>query len=46
VTRNWTTKVEYLYADLGDKGAYTTPAGPYSVDLKSHILRMGLNYKF
>jgi outer membrane immunogenic protein len=46
VARNWTTKVEYLYADLGDKTAYTTPAGSFNVDLKSHIVRMGLNYKF
>ena len=46
VARNWTTKVEYLYADLGDKTAYTAPTGAFNVDLKSHIVRMGLNYKF
>jgi outer membrane immunogenic protein len=46
VSHNWTAKLEYLYADLGDKNTYTTPAGTYNVDHKSHIVRIGLNYKF
>jgi outer membrane immunogenic protein len=46
VAQNWTAKLEYLYADLGDKAAYTTAAGTFNVDYKSHIVRMGMNYKF
>ena len=46
VAQNWTAKLEYLYADLGDKNTYTVPAGTFNVDYKSHIVRMGLNYKF
>jgi outer membrane immunogenic protein len=46
VARNWTAKLEYLYADLGDKSTYTTPAGTFNVDYTSHIVRVGLNYKF
>ena len=46
VARNWTAKLEYLYADLGEKTAYTAPTGTFNVDYKSHIVRVGLNYKF
>ncbi|MEX0590798.1 MAG: outer membrane protein [Xanthobacteraceae bacterium] len=46
VAQNWTAKLEYLYADLGDKNTYTVPAGTFNVDHKSHIVRVGLNYKF
>jgi len=42
---NWTAKLEYLYVDLGDKNAYTA-TGPVQVALTSHIVRLGLNYKF
>jgi len=42
---NWTAKLEYLYVDLGDKKAYTA-TGPVQVALTSHIVRLGLNYKF
>jgi outer membrane immunogenic protein len=52
---NWTAKVEYLYMDLGTlTNAYPvfTPAGAVfsnvvsTSDLKDHIFRVGLNYKF
>ncbi|HEY7457588.1 MAG TPA: outer membrane protein [Xanthobacteraceae bacterium] len=46
VAQNWTAKIEYLYADLGDKTTYTSPSGTFNVDYKSHIVRVGLNYKF
>lgn len=42
---NWTAKLEYLYVDLGDKNTYTA-TGPVQVALTSHIVRLGLNYKF
>jgi outer membrane immunogenic protein len=44
----WTAKVEYLYVDLGNTncglscGAFT----PDNVDLKTNIVRGGINYKF
>lgn len=42
---NWTTKIEYLYVDLGsfDPG-FVAPVG--NVDFKEHVVRVGLNYKF
>jgi len=43
---NWTAKLEYLYVDLGDKNTYTAATGPVQVALTSHIVRLGLNYKF
>jgi outer membrane immunogenic protein len=46
LAQNWTAKLEYLYADLGDKNTYSVGATPFTVDYKSHIVRMGLNYKF
>jgi outer membrane immunogenic protein len=45
LTPNWTAKLEYLYVDLGDKNTYTA-GGPVEVALTSHIVRLGLNYKF
>jgi outer membrane immunogenic protein len=45
ITPNWTTKLEYLYADLGDKAAYNAPS-PIKVDYTTHIVRVGLNYKY
>lgn len=54
-TKNWTAKVEYLYADFG-KQSVTTPviggAGASNgliaqdVDLKTNTVRGGLNYHF
>ena len=46
VAQDWTAKVEYLYADLGDKNMYVAPGGPFKVDFASHIVRVGMNYKF
>jgi len=43
VMANWTTKVEYLYADLGTVSG-GTPGN--DVTFKSHLVRAGLNYRF
>jgi outer membrane immunogenic protein len=41
---NWSAKLEYLYVDLGDK---TYPQGtPDVVDVTTHIVRAGVNYRF
>lgn len=45
LSQNWTAKLEYLYVDLGDK-TYYTAANPTRADLTSHIVRVGLNYKY
>ncbi len=42
VWTNWSVKFEYLYADLGAADA----PGPGAVDMTSHIVRAGLNYRF
>jgi outer membrane immunogenic protein len=44
---NWTTKVEYLYADLGTANC-SAAACVTSTDVtfKEHIVRLGLNYRF
>ncbi len=43
---NWTTKVEYLFVDLGsfDPGFAAPIVG--NIDFKEQIIRVGLNYKF
>ncbi|MCC6947104.1 MAG: porin family protein [Bradyrhizobiaceae bacterium] len=46
LAQNWSAKLEYLYVDLGDKHAYTNAAGPAAASLTSHIVRVGLNYRF
>jgi outer membrane immunogenic protein len=45
ISQNWSAKLEYLYVDLGDKNLYTA-TGPVNVSYNSHIVRLGLNYKF
>lgn len=43
-TDNWTAKIEYLYADLGDinwDGASNT-----NIDAKLQTVKLGINYKF
>ncbi|MFZ0055197.1 MAG: outer membrane beta-barrel protein, partial [Pseudolabrys sp.] len=49
----WTAKLKYLYLDLGSftDVATTTPVfSPLTVtqtsDVRDHIIRVGLNYKF
>ncbi|MGY4504253.1 outer membrane immunogenic protein [Bradyrhizobium sp. GM24.11] len=54
VGNGWSLKAEYLYVDLGHSTATSTnlTAGgtpnvfTHSVDLKSNIVRVGVNYKF
>ena len=43
---NWTTKLEYLYIDLGsfDPGFAAPVVG--NIDFKEQVVRIGLNYKF
>jgi outer membrane immunogenic protein len=44
---SWSTKLEYLYADLGKgtcSGVVCSPA--IDVDFRAHIVRLGLNYRF
>ncbi len=44
---NWTGKVEYLYVDLGTQsGTNTLLPYTYSSEIREHIFRAGLNYRF
>ena len=52
LVNNWTAKLEYLYYDLGTVqvlGISNTPA-PFTTvndhDVRGHIVRVGLNYRF
>jgi outer membrane immunogenic protein len=47
IAGNWTAKVEYLYADLGDTTCSAVACGTATnADLQINILRAGLNYRF
>lgn len=52
LTGNWTAKFEYLYVDLGSQTLSSVDAaGPPSfivatADMRDHIVRAGLNYRF
>jgi len=47
IAGNWTAKVEYLYADLGDTTCPAVSCGTATnVDLQMNIVRAGLNYRF
>lgn len=41
---NWSARVEYLYADLGDTNGIAAIAN--STDLTMHTVRLGVNYRF
>lgn len=43
ITPRWSTKLEYLYADLGK---VTTVGGPMDVTFKTNIVRAGVNFRF
>ncbi len=43
--RNWTARVEYLFADLGEANLFTG-AGNVNQDLTLSTLRFALNYRF
>jgi outer membrane immunogenic protein len=43
---NWSTKLEYLYVDLGKFDTGFTAPTPHNVSFKENIIRAGLNYKF
>ena len=47
-TDNWTTKLEYLYVDLGNTTCNAACSGgdPFDVTFKTSIVRGGVNYKF
>jgi outer membrane immunogenic protein len=52
--QRWSLKAEYLYVDLGSVSADTNVTGPLgqtgqltsTADLKAHIVRVGVNYRF
>jgi outer membrane immunogenic protein len=50
ITNNFTTKLEYLYYDLGSKNyavvGGTLPAAAARAKMDGNIIRAGLNYKF
>jgi outer membrane immunogenic protein len=50
IDNRWSTKLEYLYVDLGSGTVFTEPFGGATVSenvtFRTHILRGGLNYRF
>jgi outer membrane immunogenic protein len=50
IAGQWTVKAEYLYINLGHQAETFTSFGvlpySYSVDIKEHVFRFGLNYHF
>jgi outer membrane immunogenic protein len=44
-TPNWSAKIEYLYADFGNEGAYFFIL-PHTATLTENFVRAGLNYRF
>jgi outer membrane immunogenic protein len=47
IAGNWTAKLEYLYADIGDTTCSAASCGTATnVDLSMNIVRAGVNYRF
>ncbi len=45
--RNWSAKLEYMYADYGKKLHGPTPDGDFAdIGLTTHTLKAGVNYRF
>lgn len=44
--RNWSWKVEYLFADFGHPQSKATAYVPVRHDLSEQVVRIGLNYRF
>jgi outer membrane immunogenic protein len=42
----WSAKLEYLYVDLGDETFLAGTANPVKTELRDHIVRLGVNYRF
>jgi outer membrane immunogenic protein len=45
LSQNWSAKIEYLYADLGETNSVIN-AAPINTDLTLSVVRLGLNYRF
>lgn len=43
--KQWSTKAEYLYVDLGDKTYFAGIQGGGSFGLQDHIVRIGINFR-
>ena len=47
IAGNWTAKAEYLYASFGDTACNAVACGvATNVDMRLHMLRAGVNYRF
>ncbi len=46
LTQNWTVRAEYRYADYGRWVGYGVGLLPHQITLKSHTVRLGVNYLF
>jgi len=47
MARNWSTKVEYLYADYGKATYGPAPDGDTGrIGLSNHTVKFGINYHF
>ncbi len=50
INRHWSSKIEYLYIDLGNHRLFDDVIGaatvPESVSFRTHVIRAGLNYAF
>lgn len=47
IAGNWTAKLEYLHADLGDIACTAAACGTATaIDMRLNILRAGVNYRF
>jgi outer membrane immunogenic protein len=43
LTRNWSSKIEYLYVDLGERPYWITGTNN---GLETNLVRFGVNYRF
>lgn len=47
ISRNWSGKVEYMFADYGKATYGPTPDGDFAtIGLKNHTIKAGVNYRF